>query len=223
MTRVAGCIGQTTKITPTASCRFWVLHRKVAAQYPSAFLQQPALRQAMMRAGTGNGRNWRIPARAAATSHFSRAIPILRRATGCGHQTIIRTAELFLDIGDRRRGYILEQMQICSHLYLSYLVPKGEIIQIPGSDDSLMHGYFLRAPGSAPQTPVVICIGGPDHLKEEHLYKMPRHAHARKLSLLVVDLPGQGVCPRRDNMVGPHDVETSISCWIDYPRKSWRR
>jgi dienelactone hydrolase len=127
-----------------------------------------------------------------------------------------RTAELFLNIDDRRRGYILEQMQICSHLYLSYLVPKGEIIQIPGSDDSLMHGYFLRAPGAPPQTPVVICIGGPDHLKEEHLYKLPRHAHARKLSLLVVDLPGQGVCPRSDNVVGPNDIETSVSCWLDH-------
>jgi dienelactone hydrolase len=127
-----------------------------------------------------------------------------------------RTAEQFLNIDDRRRGHILGHMQICSHLYLSYLVPKGEIIEIPGSDDSLMQGYFLRAPGAAAQTPVVICIGGPDHLKEEHLYKMPRHAHARKLSLLVVDLPGQGVSPRGDNMVGPNDIETSISCWVDY-------
>jgi dienelactone hydrolase len=127
-----------------------------------------------------------------------------------------RTAELFLNIDDRRRGHILEHMQICSHLYLSHLVPKGEIIQIPGSDDSLMQGYFLRAPGAAAQTPVVICIGGPDHLKEEHLYKMPRHAHARKLSLLVVDLPGQGVSPRGDHLVGPNDIETSVSCWVDY-------
>jgi dienelactone hydrolase len=127
-----------------------------------------------------------------------------------------RTAELFLTIDDRRRGYILEQMQLCSHLYLSYLVPKGEIIRIPGADDSLMQGYFLRAPGSGPQTPVVICIGGPDHLKEEHLYKMPRHAYARKLSLLVADLPGQGLGPRDNNVVGPNDIETSISCWVDY-------
>jgi len=127
-----------------------------------------------------------------------------------------RTAEQFLNINDRRRGQILEHMQICSHLYLSHLVPKGETIQIPGCDDSLMEGYFLRAPGAAAQTPVVICIGGPDHLKEEHLYKMPRHAHARKLSLLVVDLPGQGVGSRGDNLVGPNDIETSISCWVDY-------
>jgi Esterase FrsA-like len=127
-----------------------------------------------------------------------------------------RSAEQFLNIDDRRRGYILEQMQMCSHLYLSCLVPKGEVIQIPGFAGGLMHGYFLRAPGSAPQTPVVICIGGPDHLKEEHLYKMPRHAHARKLSLLVVDLPGQGICPRGDSVVGPNDIETSISCWVDY-------
>jgi dienelactone hydrolase len=127
-----------------------------------------------------------------------------------------RTAELFLSIDDRRRGPILEQMQICAHRYLGYLAPKGEIVQIPGPDDGLMEGYFLRAPGAAPRTPVVICIGGPDHLKEQHLYKMPRHAHARKLSLLVAGLPGQEICPRGNNVVGRNDIETSISCWLDY-------
>jgi dienelactone hydrolase len=126
-----------------------------------------------------------------------------------------RTAELFLNIDDGRRGYILQQMQICSHLYLNYSAPRGEIIQISGSDGNLMHGYFLRAPGSALQAPVVICIGGPDHLKEEHLYKRTRQAHARGLSLLLVDLPGQGVCPRGNN-AGPNDIETSISCCVDY-------
>jgi dienelactone hydrolase len=127
-----------------------------------------------------------------------------------------RAAEQFLDVDDRRRDDILDQMQICSHIYLSSLAPKGEIIQIPAAGGGLMHGYFLRSPRSASRTPVVICIGGPDHLKEEHLYKMPRHAHARKLSLLLVDLPGQGVCPRGERVVGRNDIETSISRWVDY-------
>jgi hypothetical protein len=127
-----------------------------------------------------------------------------------------RAAEQFLCVNDRRRGYILEQMQICSHLYLGCLAPKGEVVQIPAAGGGLMHGYFLRAPRSQPQTPVVICVGGPDHLKDEHLYRMPRLAHARKLSLLLVDLPGQGVCPRGDRPVGRNDIETSISCWVDY-------
>jgi dienelactone hydrolase len=127
-----------------------------------------------------------------------------------------RAAEQFLDLNDKRRDDILDQMQICSHIYLSSLAPKGEIIQIPAAGGGLMHGYFLRSPRSASRTPVVICIGGPDHLKEEHLYKMPRHAHARKLSLLLVDLPGQGVCPRGERVVGRNDIETSISRWVDY-------
>jgi dienelactone hydrolase len=127
-----------------------------------------------------------------------------------------RAAEQFLSINDRRRGYILDRMQICSHLYLDHLAPKGEIIQIPAAGGGLMRGYLLRAPRSAPQAPVVICVGGPDHLKEEHLYKMPRQAHARRLSLLLVDLPGQGVCPRGERVVGRNDIEASISCWIDY-------
>ena len=51
-----------------------------------------------------------------------------------------RTAELFLNIDDKRRRHILEQMQKCSHLYLGHLAPKGEIVQIPGADDRLMQG-----------------------------------------------------------------------------------
>ena len=127
-----------------------------------------------------------------------------------------RTAEIFLGLDDRRRGDTLQQMQECSHAYLDYLVPKGEILQIPGPDGSLMQGYFLRAPGAAAQTPVVVCMGGPDHFKEEHLYKMPRQAHARGLSLLMVDLPGQGVRPQGTNTVASKNVEMSSSCWLDY-------
>jgi dienelactone hydrolase len=34
--------------------------------------------------------------------------------------------------------------------------------------------------------------------------------------LLLVDLPGQGVCPRGERVVGRNDIETSISRWVDY-------
>lgn len=127
-----------------------------------------------------------------------------------------RTAEIFLGVDDRRRGDTLRQMQECSHAYLGHLAPKGEVLQVPGPDGSLMQGYFLRAPGAAAQTPVVVCVGGPDHFKEEHLFKMPRQAHARRLSLLLVDLPGQGVRPQGNSTAASKSIEMSSSCWLDY-------
>ncbi len=126
-----------------------------------------------------------------------------------------RTAELLLKLDDSRRNRVLELMRTCSHLYLKHLIPAGEMVRIPCSGGRFLEGYFLRAPGAAGRTPIVICIGGPDHFKDEHLYKMPRHAHARGLSLLLVDLPGQGA-PARQSIPRPHDIETSISNCVDY-------
>jgi dienelactone hydrolase len=126
-----------------------------------------------------------------------------------------RTAELLLRFDDCRRDQVLQLMRICSHRYLKHLVPAGEIIRISCSGGRSLEGYFLRAPGAVCRTPAVICIGGPDHLKDEHLYKMLRHAHARKLSLLLVDLPRQGT-PVRQNIAGSQDIEAFISSCVDY-------
>jgi len=127
-----------------------------------------------------------------------------------------RTAEIFLGLDDARRAPLLAQMQACSDLYLKYLEPGGETVQIPDAAGNLLEGYFLAAPGAEGPSPVVICVGGPDHFKEEHLYRMPRHAHARGLSLLLVDLPGQGALPRRSGVGGKYCIENSISDWVDF-------
>jgi pimeloyl-ACP methyl ester carboxylesterase len=98
-----------------------------------------------------------------------------------------RSAEIFLNFDDRRREPILAQMQACSQLYLDHLDPAGEVVRIPCDDDSSIEGYFLPGPGRAVGRPVVVCLGGPYHLKDEHLYRLPRHARERDVSLLLVD------------------------------------
>jgi dienelactone hydrolase len=126
-----------------------------------------------------------------------------------------RTAAIFLETGDRRRKPLFDQMQACSHLYIRHLSPGGEIIRIPCFENSYVEAYFLRPAGSSGSTPVVICVGGPDHFKDEHLYKMHRQARARGVSLLLVDLPGQGESPPTRVAV-QYEVETAISGCVDY-------
>jgi hypothetical protein len=128
-----------------------------------------------------------------------------------------RSAEHFLKPEDDRRREVFDLMENCSQLFLEHITPQGEIVQIP-HEDSFMHGYFLRAPNAPSKTPVVVCFGGLDEYKDDQLYKMPRHAFARNLSLLLVDLPGQGATVRRNKLMRRSDQETpsvivSIICW----------
>jgi dienelactone hydrolase len=128
-----------------------------------------------------------------------------------------RTAQTFMGTFDTRQGAAIAQMMACSQLYLEHTTPAGEVIEISWSDDKTLQGYFLPAPGRAGRkAPVVLCICAPDQYKEEHLYRMPRYAHERGLSLLLVDLPGQGHRREVDRAFGRYDIETAISSWVDY-------
>ncbi|MET0722343.1 MAG: alpha/beta hydrolase [Tardiphaga sp.] len=126
-----------------------------------------------------------------------------------------RTAQVFMPASDPRRRAALAQMVACSQLYLKHATPAGEVVEIEWAGDRSLQGYFLPAPGRA-RRPVVLCVGAPDQFKEEHLYRMPRYAHERGLSLLLVDLPGQNLGRRDQRPFGRYDLETSISSWIDY-------
>ena len=126
-----------------------------------------------------------------------------------------RAAGLFLELDDSRRLSTAESMRSCAQLHLGHKTPAGEIIRIPCGDDSSLQGYFLRAPASPNRAPVVVCVGGPTQCKEEYLWKMPRHALARGLSLLLVDLPGQDAV-RRSGIAGRYDIEMAISGCLDY-------
>ncbi|MEH2479775.1 dienelactone hydrolase [Nitrobacteraceae bacterium AZCC 2146] len=126
------------------------------------------------------------------------------------------TAQAFMKVCDVRRDTALTQMLACSQLYLRHVTPVGEVVEIAWSDDKTLQGYFLPAPGRSRRAPVVVCIGAPDQYKEEHLYRMPRYAHERGLSLLLVDLPGQGYRRTANHAFGRYDIETAISNWVDY-------
>jgi dienelactone hydrolase len=126
-----------------------------------------------------------------------------------------RTALVFLGSHDPRYAAGINDMQTCSQLYLRHAVGAGETVEIPWSD-GVLQGYFLPAAQQAGLAPVVVCIGGPDHFKEEYLHSLPRFAHRRGMSLLLVDLPGQDHRSPRDRILGRYDIETSISGWVDY-------
>ncbi|WP_247517476.1 S9 family peptidase [Bradyrhizobium sp. 190] len=127
-----------------------------------------------------------------------------------------RSAQYFLRPQDERYLAIFDQIEMCSRLYLKHLTPPGEIVQIPFEGDQFLPGYLLRAPNAPAKAPAVLCFGGPDACKDEQLYKIPRHAFARSLSLLVVDLPGQGAAVRQNKLTGRHDQEVAISRCVDY-------
>jgi dienelactone hydrolase len=125
-----------------------------------------------------------------------------------------RAAEVFLKLDDGRRADALERMRASSYLVVSHQPSGGELVRIPCFDDGFVEAYFLPAPG-ATKSPVVICVGGPGHFKDEHLHTLMRQARARGLSLLLADLPGQGAAPRIKGLVR-YEIETAISCCVDY-------
>ena len=128
-----------------------------------------------------------------------------------------RTAQTFMGIDDARQHAAIAQMMACSQLYLKHATPAGEVVEIPFGDSASLQGYFLPPPGRAGRkAPAVICVGAADQYKEEHLCRLVRHAHARGLALLLVDLPGQGHRRILDEGFGRYDIETAISGWVDF-------
>jgi dienelactone hydrolase len=123
-----------------------------------------------------------------------------------------RAAEVFLSFADARRETTLEQMRLCSRRYLQHLELPGEVVKIDGS---VMEGYLLRASGTPAEMPVVICVGGWDDFKDEYLFKLPRHALDRGLSLLLVEFPKVSPAQRR-KMFGRYDIASSIGNCVDY-------
>jgi len=125
-----------------------------------------------------------------------------------------RTSEVFLKLDDSRRADALERMRDCSYLVVSHQPSGGELVRIPCFGDGFVEAYFLPAPGAA-KAPAVIAVGGSGHFKDEHLHTLMRQARLRGLSLLLVDLPGQGSTPRVRGSVR-YEIETAIGCCVDY-------
>lgn len=127
-----------------------------------------------------------------------------------------RSAEFFLQHDDSRRLSLLDRIEGCSHEYMKRMQPEGEIVRVPFEGGQYMDAYFLRAPYDVPRQPTVICFGGLDEFKDELLHEMPKHAFPRGLSLLLVDLPGQGATLRRRKLRARVDTEVPVSACVDY-------
>lgn len=128
-----------------------------------------------------------------------------------------RSAEFFLDHDDVRRLQLLDKIEACSKEYLARLEPAGEVVKVPyGEQGDYMDAYFIRSPYAPEKAPVVICFGGLDEFKDELLHEMPKHALPRGLSLLLVDLPGQGATLRRRKLLARVDTEVPVAGCVDW-------
>lgn len=127
-----------------------------------------------------------------------------------------RASEFYLEGDDPRRFAAYDKVEECSHHVLKLLTPVGEIVKVPYEDGTHMDAYFLRAPKAALKSPVVICFGGLDEYKDELLHEITRHAFERGLSLLLVDLPGQGGTLRRQKISNRFDSEVPVGKCVDY-------
>ena len=83
-------------------------------------------------------------------------------------------------------------------------------------EDSLLPGYFYRAPGEGPH-PVVIQWNGLDSTKEMMYYSgFARMLAERGISTLMVDTPGSGEALRLRGLTARHDTEVWAGAIIDW-------
>lgn len=127
-----------------------------------------------------------------------------------------RQAEFHLEPNDPRRLPTFERMEACSHKFLQYLNPPGEIVEIPYQDGVSLCGYFVRAPFPGERLPVLICMGGLDSIKDEMWFMQAHGCLQRGISVLMVDMPGQGGTLRRHKVVNRVDTEVPVGRCIDW-------
>ena len=101
------------------------------------------------------------------------------------------TSQAFLHYDDPRRQATIERMRGCALAYLQQLETPGEPIALDDDETGAMSAYLVRAPEPLLGSPLVLCVGGWDDFKEEHLIRLRRAAHDRGISLLLIELPGR--------------------------------
>lgn len=127
-----------------------------------------------------------------------------------------RAAEFFLDPTDPRRLPTFDRIEACSHRALALFEPAGEVVKVPYENGAHLDAYFLPTPVGQGPRPAVIAFGGLDEFKDELIQEMERYALARGMSLLLVDLPGQGGTLRRQGLKARFDIEVPIAACVDY-------
>ncbi len=122
-----------------------------------------------------------------------------------------------LDLADKNHQAAIASMRECAGHYLQHSKPSGEVVSIPWPGGYPLEGYFLPAPAAGSvRAPAIICMGEPGQRKEEYLFKVARHARARGITLLAVDLFGSGPDARFEEAVGRSDLEMTIGHIMDY-------
>lgn len=96
------------------------------------------------------------------------------------------------DLAPDKQRAAISAMRECAANYLRHRQPRGEVVSIPWLSDFALQGYYLPARATSEPAPVVICVGEPGHRKEEYLFKLAPHAYERGISLLAVDVLGDG-------------------------------
>jgi pimeloyl-ACP methyl ester carboxylesterase len=127
-----------------------------------------------------------------------------------------RQAEFYLDPEDPRRLATFTKMERCSHGFLRYLHPPGEVLEIPYLEGKTLYAYFVRAPFAIERQPCLISMGGLDSIKDEMWFMQAHGALQRGISVLMIDGPGQGGTLRRHKIRTRPDYEVPIGKCIDY-------
>ena len=156
-------------------------------------------------------RNWVRGAAAEKSGHIRTAMNCYLRAAD-----YYRQAEFHLAADDPRRLPTFEKMEACSKTFISHLNPPGEVVEIPYEDGVTMCGYFVRAPFPGDRLPVLICFGGLDSIKDEMWFMQAHGCLQRGISVLMVDLPGQGGTLRRHKKYNRPDTEVPVGKCIDW-------
>ena len=146
--------------------------------------------------------NWRRGVAEEDAGHIRTAMNCYLRAAD-----YYRQAEFHLEPTDPRRLPTFEKMEACSHRFIANLNPAGEVVDIPYEPGKPICGYFVRAPFPGDKMPVLICFGGLDSIKDEMWFMQAHGALQRGISVLMVDLPGQGGTLRRHGLTARADTE----------------
>jgi hypothetical protein len=116
---------------------------------------------------------------------------------------------------DKQRAAISAMRESAAN-YLRHRELPGEVVSIPWLSEYALQGYYLPARPTKDPAPVVICVGEPGHRKEEYLFKLARHAYERGISLLAVDVLGDGTGLPFEQLMRRHKPELAIEPVMDY-------
>lgn len=156
-------------------------------------------------------RNWNRGIEAEKLGHVRTAMNCFLRAAN-----YYRHAEFHLPPDDPRRLPTFEKMEACSKKFIAALSPAGETVEIPYENGAPLCGYFVRTPQPGAKHPVLICFGGLDSIKDEMWFMQAHGALQRGISVLMVDLPGQGGTLRRHKLPNRPDTEVPVGRCIDW-------